>query len=67
MQMLDSSYALSGLCLSVLRLLLKMSNGFYSAENLAVICHEGLNLLSRAKETKVGVKTKGIKAGMITL
>ncbi|ELS30468.1 hypothetical protein Pse7429DRAFT_4625 [Pseudanabaena biceps PCC 7429] len=31
----------------------------YTAENLAVIRHVGLNLLSRDKKTKVGVKTKG--------
>ena len=35
----------------------------YSAENLAVIRHVGLNLLSRDKKTKVGVKTKRLKAG----
>jgi predicted transposase YbfD/YdcC len=35
----------------------------YSAENLAVIRHIGLNLLSRDKKTKVGVKTKRLKAG----
>ena len=35
----------------------------YSAENLAVIRHVGLNLLSRDKKTKIGVKTKRLKAG----
>jgi len=35
----------------------------YSAENLAVIRYVGLNLLSRDKKTKVGVKTKRLKAG----
>jgi predicted transposase YbfD/YdcC len=35
----------------------------YSAENLAVIRHVGINLLSRDKQTKVGVKTKRLKAG----
>jgi predicted transposase YbfD/YdcC len=35
----------------------------YSAENLAVIRHIGLNLLSRDKKSKVGVKTKRLKAG----
>ncbi len=35
----------------------------YSAENLAVIRHIGVNLLSRDKKTKVGVKTKRLKAG----
>jgi hypothetical protein len=33
------------------------------AENLAVIRHVGLNLLSRDKKTKVGVKGKRLKAG----
>ena len=35
----------------------------YSAENLAVIRHIGLNLLSRDKKSKVGVKAKRLKAG----
>jgi predicted transposase YbfD/YdcC len=40
----------------------------YSAENLAVIRHVGINLLSLDKQTldkqtKVGVKTKRLKAG----
>ena len=35
----------------------------YSAENLAVIRHLGLNLLSKDKKTKVGVKAKRLKAG----
>lgn len=35
----------------------------YSAENLAVIRHVGMNLLSRDKKTQVGVKTKRLKAG----
>ena len=35
----------------------------YTAENLAVIRHIGLNLLSRDKKSKVGVKTKRLKAG----
>ena len=35
----------------------------YSAENLAVIRHIGLNLLSKDKKTKVGVKAKRLKAG----
>ncbi len=30
----------------------------YSAENLAVIRHVGINLLSRDKKSKVGVKTR---------
>ena len=39
------------------------SSSGYSAENLAVIRHIGINLLSRDKKTKVGVKTKRLKAG----
>jgi predicted transposase YbfD/YdcC len=35
----------------------------HSAENLAVIRHVGLNLLSRDQKTKVGVKGKRLKAG----
>ena len=35
----------------------------YSAENLAVIRHIGINLLSRDKESKVGVKTRRLQAG----
>lgn len=35
----------------------------YSAENLAVIRHVGLNLLSQDKKSKVGIKTKRLKAG----
>jgi predicted transposase YbfD/YdcC len=35
----------------------------YSAENLAVIRHLGINLLSRDKKTQVGMKTKRLKAG----
>jgi predicted transposase YbfD/YdcC len=35
----------------------------FTAENLAVIRHVGINLLSRDKKTKVGVKTKRLKAG----
>ena len=35
----------------------------YSAENLAVILHVGINLLSRDRESKVGVKTRRLKAG----
>jgi predicted transposase YbfD/YdcC len=35
----------------------------YSAENLAVIRHVGINLLSSDKQTKVGMKTKRLKAG----
>jgi predicted transposase YbfD/YdcC len=35
----------------------------YIAENLAVIRHISLNLLSRDKTSKVGVKTKRLKAG----
>jgi predicted transposase YbfD/YdcC len=35
----------------------------YSAENLAVIRHVGLNLLSRDNKSKVGVKTRRLKAG----
>ena len=35
----------------------------YSAEILAVIRHVGLNLLSRDKKTKVGIKGKRLKAG----
>lgn len=34
-----------------------------SAENLAVIRHVGLNLLSRDKKTKVGIKGKRLKSG----
>jgi predicted transposase YbfD/YdcC len=35
----------------------------YSPENLAVIRHVGINLLSKDKTTKVGMKTKRLKAG----
>lgn len=35
----------------------------YSAENLAVIRHIGINLLSRDRESKVGVKTRRLQAG----
>ncbi len=35
----------------------------YSAENLAVIRHIGINLLSRDKDSKVGVKTRRLQAG----
>ena len=35
----------------------------YSAENLAVIRHLGINLLSRDKKNQVGMKTKRLKAG----
>jgi predicted transposase YbfD/YdcC len=35
----------------------------YSAENLAVIRHLGINLLSRDKKSQVGMKTKRLKAG----
>ena len=35
----------------------------YCAENLSVIRHVGINLLSRDKTTKVGMKTKRLKAG----
>jgi predicted transposase YbfD/YdcC len=35
----------------------------YSSENLAVIRHIGINLLSRDKESKVGVKTRRLQAG----
>jgi predicted transposase YbfD/YdcC len=35
----------------------------YSAENLAVIRHIGINLLSTDKESKVGVKTRRLQAG----
>lgn len=35
----------------------------HCAENLAVMRHIGVNLLSRDKKTKVGVKTKRLKAG----
>jgi len=35
----------------------------HCAENLAVIRHVGINLLSRDKKTKVGVKNKRLKAG----
>jgi predicted transposase YbfD/YdcC len=35
----------------------------YSGENLAVIRHVGINLLSRDKKSKVGVKTRRLKAG----
>jgi predicted transposase YbfD/YdcC len=35
----------------------------YSAENLAVIRHVGINLLSRDKKSQVGVKTRRLKAG----
>jgi hypothetical protein len=40
-----------------------MLSRLYSAENLAVIRHIGLNLLSRDQKTKVGVKAKRLKAG----
>jgi hypothetical protein len=36
---------------------------YLGAENLAVIRHVGLNLLSRDKKTEVGVKGKRLKAG----
>jgi hypothetical protein len=35
----------------------------HSAESLAVIRHIGVNLLSKDKKTKAGVKTKRLKAG----
>lgn len=35
----------------------------YSAENLAVIRHVGINLLSRDQKSQVGVKTRRLKAG----
>ena len=35
----------------------------YAAENLAVIRHVGINLLSTDKESKVGVKTRRLQAG----
>ena len=35
----------------------------YAAENLAVIRHVGINLLSRDNESKVGVKTRRLQAG----
>lgn len=35
----------------------------HSAENLAVIRQMGLNLLSQDRATKVGMKTKRLKAG----
>jgi predicted transposase YbfD/YdcC len=35
----------------------------YSAENLAVIRHVSMNLLSRDKKSQVGMKTKRLKAG----
>jgi predicted transposase YbfD/YdcC len=35
----------------------------YSAENLAVIRHLGINLLSRDQKTQIGMKTKRLKAG----
>ena len=35
----------------------------HSAENLAVIRHISINLLSRDKESKVGIKTRRLQAG----
>jgi len=35
----------------------------YNAENLAVIRHVAINLLSRDTESKVGVKTRRLQAG----
>jgi hypothetical protein len=35
----------------------------HSAENLAVVRQMGLNLLSQDRSTKVGMKTKRLKAG----
>ena len=35
----------------------------YSAENLAVIRHMGVNLLSQEKTVKIGMKNKRLKAG----
>ena len=35
----------------------------YSASNLAVIRHIALNLIKKEKASKVGVKTKRLKAG----
>jgi hypothetical protein len=35
----------------------------HSAENLAVIRHIGVNLLSKEKTAKVGVENKRLKAG----
>ena len=39
------------------------SSSGYSAENLAVIRHLGINLLSRDKKSQVGVKTRRLQSG----
>jgi hypothetical protein len=54
-------FALTGQCCDPREDAAQSCSG-YSAENLAVIRHVGINLRSRDKKT-IGVKTKRLKAG----